>query len=93
MPKFDNIEIKRVVMVKVWFTAKDWGLQNAMYGNVTALRLNQELERYVNRNEPRDVITMVMRSLMRHNEEFGSNGPEQHAFLEEVLDEIFKGKS
>lgn len=90
MPKLANLEIKRVIKIKAWFSAKDWCLYDVEYANVAAKDLNQTLEEYVNRGESKEAIYMVMHSLMRHHAERGANDTEPRAFLDRVLAEIYK---
>ena len=90
-----NLTIKRVVQVKLYLTAEQWGLYNpkSVEAAGTAWALNNNIENYVNRGEDRKTVALFTRSMMVHAREFGADDTEPHDILEQILDEIYRDEA
>jgi hypothetical protein len=90
MAVFKNLHIQRVTKISVGFTKQDWKLYDVEYANIAAARLNDTLSAHVNRGAEETAVREAMHRVMADHSEFGANDTEPRAFLEKVLDEIFK---
>lgn len=88
-----NLEIKRVLKIRVYFTAKEWGLDHEEFPTdcaAFASSLNATLENYVNRGEDGETVSRCVRQVMaRAPAIHGATKPRPFEFLDEVLDRIF----
>lgn len=87
-----NLEIKKVVQIRAWFTAEEWQLYTSEFpvdSRVAAQALNKELERCVNEGKPLEDTRRFMHSIMRSWGPCGANDSEPRNFLEQVLKQIY----
>jgi predicted TIM-barrel enzyme len=86
-----NLSITRVVRISARMTAEDWQLYTSKPGaDRVAHALNALLEFHVADGKTKDEIREVMLVVMRGLSDFGAYDTEPCAYLDQLLEEIFK---
>lgn len=89
-----NLTIETRRTVKCNFSADQWGLLTAIFPRdeieSIADKLNERLNDYVNEEYTRTETLTGMYNLMKIYRYYGTSDTEPHAFLEKVLQEIYK---
>lgn len=90
---FPNLEVRRVIQVRVTFSARQWQLyveDHPTESGLAARTLNDKLTFLVNNGVERGEIYRQMFDLMIQFCAVGANDSEPRAFLTRVLNYIFK---